>query len=111
MKILRTIGALAALWAVAGCQSQLPTQASEQAVAMQATVKRGQSDLGCPSATGTAMSRNLLPPVWYGSEVRAVYTINVAGCGKRAVYDTYPPYGLLPPYRPLYPFPAYPAPL
>jgi hypothetical protein len=110
MKILRTIWALAGLWAVVGCQSQSP-QADEQAVATQATVRRGQSDLACANATGTVMHRTLLPPVWYGSEVRAVYTINVAGCGKRAVYDTYPPHGLLPPYRPPYPFPAYPAPL
>jgi hypothetical protein len=60
--------------------------ANEQTVAMQAAVRRGQFGLGCPSASGTVLSQNLLQPALYNGRKRAEYTIGVAGCGKRAVY-------------------------
>jgi hypothetical protein len=49
-------------------------------------VRRGQFELGCPTATGTVLSSNLLQPVLYGGFEHAEYTIGVSGCGRRAVY-------------------------
>jgi hypothetical protein len=86
MKKLRVLTDLAGLCAATGCQSPTQTLADEQVVAIQATVRRGQFELACPSATGDVPSQNLLQPVLYGGPEREEYTISVAGCGKRAVY-------------------------
>ena len=77
-------GGLALL--LTNCQSPSQTLADEQSVAMQAAVRRGQFELGCPTATGTVLSSNLLQPVLYGGLEHAEYTIGVSGCGRRAVY-------------------------
>ena len=72
--------------AVAGCQSDAQILASEQAVAMQAAVRRGQFEMNCPQAKGSILSSNLLQPVaWAGLE-RAEYTVGVEGCGQRRTY-------------------------
>ena len=53
---------------------------------MTAALRRGQFELGCPTASGTILSRNVLQPVLWGGVERAEYTIGVQGCGKRATY-------------------------
>jgi hypothetical protein len=77
----------------AGCQSQGQILASEEGVATQTAVRRGQFELGCPEATGTILSSNVLQPVLWGGEERAEYTVGVSGCGKRAVYVVVCPLG------------------
>jgi hypothetical protein len=78
---------------LAGCQSQSQILASEQAVATQTAVRRGQFELGCQQATGTILSSNVLQPVLWGGEERAEYTVGVSGCGKRSVYVVVCPLG------------------
>jgi hypothetical protein len=81
------------LLVLAGCQSQSQILASEQEVATQTAVRRGQFELGCPEATGSVLSSNMLQPVLWGGEERAEYTIGVSGCGKRSVYVVVCPLG------------------
>ena len=71
---------------VAGCQSTGQILAGEKGVATQTAVRRGQFELGCPQASGTVLSSNMLQPVLWGGEERAEYTVGVSGCGKRSVY-------------------------
>ena len=77
---------LASVFVLEGCQSATQVLASEQDVAMQAAVRRGQFELSCPSATGTVLSSNVLQPALYGGLEHAEYTIGVSGCGRRTVY-------------------------
>jgi hypothetical protein len=77
--------ALAGL-ALAGCQSDAQILANEQAVAVQTATRRGQFEMGCPQATGTVLSSNLLQPVVWGGLERAEYTVGVEGCGLRKTY-------------------------
>ena len=82
-KIVMGLGLAAA---VAGCASQQQVLAQGQDQATTVAVRRGQFDLGCPSATGVILSSAMLQPVaWRGIE-RAEYTVGVAGCGKKATY-------------------------
>ena len=76
---------LAALF-VAGCQTQAQILQSEQGVATQVAVNRGRFELGCPQASGTILSSNLLQPVLWGGQERAEYTVGVEGCGQRKTY-------------------------
>jgi len=78
---------------LAGCQSQGQILAGEEGVATQTAVRRGQFELGCPEATGTILSSNMLQPVLWGGEERAEYTVGVSGCGKRSVYVVVCPLG------------------
>ena len=78
---------------LSGCQSQGQILASEEGVATQTAVRRGQFELGCQEATGTILSSNMLQPVLWGGEERAEYTVGVSGCGKRAVYVVICPLG------------------
>ena len=71
---------------IAGCQTESQTLGNEQGTAMNAAVRRGQFELGCPTATGTVISSNVLQPVLWGGVEHAEYTIGVQGCGKRATY-------------------------
>ena len=89
----RFLCAIAGLITLAGCQSQGQILASEEGVATQTAVRRGQFELGCPEATGSILSSNMLQPVLWGGEERAEYTIGVSGCGKRAVYVVVCPMG------------------
>ena len=77
---------LAALFVLAGCQTDAQILASEQAVATQAATRRGQFELNCPQAKGTILSSNLLQPVVWGGLERAEYTVGVEGCGQRRTY-------------------------
>ena len=77
--------ALAGLCIVTERKSPAQALAYERAVAMQAAVRRGQFELACPSASGTVLSQDLLQPALYRRPERAEYTIDIAGCSKRAV--------------------------
>lgn len=71
---------------LSGCQNSQQMLANEQGVALQTAVRRGQFELGCPAATGTVLSNNMLQPVLWGGMERAEYSVGVEGCGKRATY-------------------------
>ena len=71
---------------LAGCQTDAQVLASEQALASQTALRRGQFELTCPQATATVLSTAMLQPVaWRGTE-RAEYTVGVAGCGQQKTY-------------------------
>jgi hypothetical protein len=71
---------------LAGCQTDAQILASEQAIATQTALRRGQFELSCPEATATVLSTAMLQPVaWRGTE-RAEYTIGVSGCGRQKTY-------------------------
>jgi hypothetical protein len=71
---------------LAGCQTEAQILASEQAMATQTALRRGQFELSCPEATATLLSTAMLQPVaWRGTE-RAEYTIGVSGCGRQKTY-------------------------
>ena len=71
---------------MAGCQTDAQILASEQALATQTALRRGQFELSCPEATASMLSSAMLQPVaWRGTE-RAEYTVGVAGCGKQKTY-------------------------
>jgi hypothetical protein len=63
---------------------------SLQPSAMQTAASRGQSEMSCPTATPTLMSRAMAQPPGYtfgGIREGAGYRINVEGCGKQQVYS------------------------
>ena len=78
--------ALAAAVAAVGCQTEAQQLQSESATAVNTAVRRGQFELGCPAATGSVLSSNMLQPVMWGGIERAEYTIGVAGCNKKMTY-------------------------
>jgi hypothetical protein len=78
---------------LAGCQSRGELLASEEGVASQMAVHRGQSELGCQEATGMVLSSNILQAVPWGGQAQAEYTIDVSGCGKRSLYVVICPLG------------------
>ena len=77
---------LAVTICVAACQTENQMLSNEQGTAMNAAVRRGQFEMGCPAAAGTVISSNVLQPALWGGIERAEYTIGVQGCGKRATY-------------------------
>jgi len=80
------LGVSVAAIMLSGCESTQQQLASEQSIALQTAVKRGQFELGCPTATGSVLSSSMLQPVlWAGTE-RAEYQVGVSGCDKRAYY-------------------------
>jgi hypothetical protein len=87
---------LAALVA-AGCTSQAQFLASKQPTAIQAAVTRGRFEMNCPSATGEVLSQEVTQPAIQGplvqGEERGLFTIGVAGCGQRRVYQVFCPMG------------------
>jgi hypothetical protein len=93
MRFKAVLALLIGTAALAGCQSTGQILAGEEGVATQTAVRRGQFELGCPEATGTVLSSNMLQPVLWGGEERAEYTVGVSGCGKRAVYVVVCPLG------------------
>ena len=86
MRMLCVLLATLAALIVSGCQTQEQILQSEQGVATQVAVNRGRFELGCPQATGTILSSNLLQPVVWGGLERAEYTVGVEGCGQRKTY-------------------------
>jgi hypothetical protein len=87
-KFLMLFAALTA----AGCMTESQFLASRQPTAMQVAVSRGQSEMNCPSATGEVLSQEFTqaiqaPIVQAGYS--GVFTIGVAGCGQRRVYQVF----------------------
>ena len=97
MRILYTLVMLLTLLAISGCASQNQMLDNSQTMAVQTAVSRGQFDLGCPSATGTVISREVVQPVmqgpWVNGIQRAEFTVGVEGCGKRKSYIVICPEG------------------
>jgi hypothetical protein len=85
------------LLVLTGCMSQGQFLASKQATAIQAAVSRGQFEMNCPNATGQVLSQEVTQPVLEGpivqGEERGLFTIGVAGCGQRRVYQVFCPMG------------------
>lgn len=79
--------------AVVGCTSDQQLLASEESIAIQTAVRRGQFELSCPGATGVVLSTNLLQPVLWNGMERAEYTIGISGCGEKATYLVVCPLG------------------
>jgi hypothetical protein len=80
----------------AGCMTEGQFLASRQPTAMEVAVSRGQSEMKCPSATGEMLSQEFrqaiqAPIVQAGYS--GVFTIGVAGCGQRRVYQVFCPMG------------------
>jgi len=82
---LSLLAPLAAL-IVTGCQTPAEILQSDAGVATQVAVNRGRFELGCPQATGSILSSNLLQPAVWGGMERAEYTVGVEGCGQRKTY-------------------------
>jgi hypothetical protein len=82
--VMKGIGAAALVLACAA-QQQRELQHSQEAATVTA-VRRGQFELGCPTATGQVLSSTMLEPVGWGGIERAEYTIGVSGCGKQTTY-------------------------
>ena len=92
-----TIWALIASLAVAGCMTEAQFLSSRQPTAIQSAVSRGQFEMNCPNATGEVLSQELTQPPIQGplvqGESRGLFTIGVAGCGQRRVYQVFCPMG------------------
>jgi hypothetical protein len=97
MSQLLTIGALIGALAAAGCMSQAQYLASKQPTAIETAVSRGQFEMNCPSATGQVLSQEVTQPAVQGpivqGEERGLFTIGVAGCNQRRVYQVLCPMG------------------
>jgi hypothetical protein len=91
--IMTVIGTVA----LVGCASQADFLNSRQAMATQTAVSRGRFDLNCPSANGEVLSREVTQPPLQGpammGEERGLFTVGVAGCGQRQVYQVICPMG------------------
>ena len=92
-----TVSAFIGALGVAGCMSQQQFLASKQPTAIQAAVSRAQFEMNCPSATGQVLSQEVTQPALQGplvqGEERGLFTIGVAGCGQRRVYQVLCPMG------------------
>ena len=71
--------------------------ASKQPTAIQTAVSRGQFEMNCPDATGQVLSQEVTQPEiqgpYLGGEERGLFTVGVAGCGQRRVYQVFCPVG------------------
>lgn len=86
MKPFALIALAASTVVLSACQTDAQILASEQAIATQTALRRGQFELSCPEATASLLSSAMLQPVaWRGTE-RAEYTIGVSGCGRQKTY-------------------------
>jgi hypothetical protein len=78
--------------AVDAAASTAPRQLADtlQPGAVSAAQQRGAADLGCPAATGQVLNQQTIEEPqgtgWYEPPHRAVYTIDVSGCGKSTKY-------------------------
>ena len=87
-----TLAALSGLAfvALAGCQSTQDWMKSMEPKALQAAEKRGRFELNCPAATATVLNEQDVQPemraVRFQGPDRAVFTIGLQGCNKRATY-------------------------
>ena len=87
----RTLAAIAfACVAIWGCQSTPDWMKSMEPKAIQAAEKRGRFELDCPTATATILNEQDVQPeiraVRFQAPDRAVFTIGLQGCNKRATY-------------------------
>jgi hypothetical protein len=86
-----TLAAIAlACIAASGCQSTQDWMKSMEPKALQAAEKRGRFELDCPAATAQVLNEQDVQPeiraVRFQAPDRAVFTIGVNGCNKRATY-------------------------
>jgi len=88
--IRRTVVAVVALIASAGCVSQTQFLNNKQEMAIETALTRAKFEMNCSEATGTVLSREVVQPgvvapvgagIW-----RAEYTIGVSGCKQRHTY-------------------------
>jgi hypothetical protein len=97
MKKADLVFLLLALPLFAGCASQQQMLDNDQSTAVQTAVSRAQFDMGCPSATGTVLSREVVQPAmrgpWVNGIPRAEFTVGVEGCGRRKSYIVVCPQG------------------
>jgi hypothetical protein len=97
MRTSITILALMSALALAACMSQAQFLASRQPTAIQAAVSRAQFEMNCPSATGQVLSQEVTQPALQGpivqGEERGLFSIGVAGCDQRRVYQVFCPMG------------------
>jgi len=91
------IAALALVAAAVGCQSDQQMLDNKQPQAVQMAVDRGKFELGCQTATGVVISREMIQPALQGPFVngipRAEYTVGVEGCNERKTYVVICPEG------------------
>jgi hypothetical protein len=76
----------------AGCMTESQFLASRQPTAMEVAVSRGQSAMSCPNATGEMLSQEFtqaVPTPIVQAGYSGVFTIGVAGCGQRRVYQVF----------------------
>jgi len=75
---------------LSGCQSPQEWMKSMQPKALDAAQKRGRFEMNCPGATATVLNEQDVQPeiraIRFQAPDRAVFTIGVTGCGKRATY-------------------------
>jgi hypothetical protein len=81
-----------------GClHEQAQFLASRQPTSIQAAVSRAQFEMNCPSATGQVLSQEVTQPALQGpivqGEERGLFSIGVAGCDQRRVYQVFCPMG------------------
>ena len=80
-----------------GCMTESQFLASRQPTAIQVAESRGQFEMNCPSAKGEVLSQELTQQPIQGplvqGESRGLFTIGVAGCGQRRVYQVFCPMG------------------
>ena len=76
--------------AVSGCQSTQDWMKSMEPKAIEAAEKRGRFELNCPAAMAQVLNEQDVQPeiraVRFQAPDRAVFTIGVSGCNKRATY-------------------------
>jgi hypothetical protein len=88
-RALAALSCLAALLLV-GCQTTEQWMSSMRPKAIDAAEKRGRFELNCPAATGQVLNEQDVQPevraVRFQAPDRAVFTIGVSGCNKRATY-------------------------
>jgi hypothetical protein len=97
MSLQLVIFGLFALLAASGCANQTQMLDNAQPMAIQAAVSRGRFDIGCPSATGQIISREVVQPAmqgpWVNGIPRAEFTVGVSGCDRRKSYIVICPQG------------------
>lgn len=87
MRTRSTFVVIAALAALAGCQTTQQVMDASQPQAMSIAVRRAQFEMNCPSATGQVISREEVPPVLqFRGTPRLEYTIGASGCGQRGTF-------------------------
>ena len=78
------------LLALAGCQSTQDWMKSMEPIALRAGENRGRFELDCPTAAASILNEQDVAPeiraVRFSAPDRAVFTVGIQGCNKRATY-------------------------